>query len=720
MACAAALAVLVLSPPVGATEGEPFEDSSAVTLVEVPVNVVNRDGEPVRGLTLEDFQVFDDGKRQDLAGLEVIDLEVLQPSRAEVKRTVQRLPAVARRHFLMLFDLSFSSPASIVRARKAARDFVLDHLHPTDLAAVATFSIEQGPQLLITFTPDRAQLARAIDTLGAPGLTQRGHVVDPLRFVIEPPTLVTGFDDQLDSTNSSGSATDVAVSQYLSIIQMQRQRSERTFQSRRISAWSRALGDMARSLASMQGRKHVVYFSEGFDGSLLLGRDASRSNVEAQQQQFYREQGLLQLVDQDRTFGSSALQGDISEMLEQFRRADCLIQAVDIAGLRPETSVSGMSANAVSPRLNDQTDALFYVSDATGGTLFEDANDLGRQLSKVLERNSVTYVLSYYPKDLEANGKYHKLKVKSDLPRGTRLSHRAGYYAPRSYQDMHPMEKALLASEAIASAAPRRELDLRMLAAPFRASPDLAYVPVILELPGKSLLAGHGSEELGLEIYIYATNSKGEMRDFLTQIVTFDLQQQRRNLYQTGIKYYGHLELTPDDYLIRVLARNNETGKTAVASQNLRVPEYEQMAPAILPPFFVEAPNQWFMVRERAPEDGRDTVVYPFTINGEPYVPAAKPVVTSGEDSRLCVVAYNLGAGRVRLDGRVFGDEGVLHDEGELSLIERTVTGIDGVDKLLASFDPQGLLAGEYTLNVAITNLETGLEQRSSIPIVVN
>src|SRR5262245_143216 len=89
-----------------------------VVAVEVPVNVVGRDGRPVRGLTAADFEVFDNGDRQPLAGFEVVDLAAL--GTADTKATAAAVPAghasaadlepldsTERRHFLLLFDLSF-------------------------------------------------------------------------------------------------------------------------------------------------------------------------------------------------------------------------------------------------------------------------------------------------------------------------------------------------------------------------------------------------------------------------------------------------------------------------------------------------------------------------------------------------------------------------------------------------------------------------------------
>src|SRR5436305_3158195 len=115
-------------------------------------------------------------------------------------------------------------------------------------------------------------------------------------------------------------------------------------------------------------------------------------------------------------------------MLERFRRADCVIQAVDIGGLRAGADLSGTIRNSGQ-------DSLFYMANETGGELFKDANNLRSQLDRVLNRTSVTYLLTFQRSDLKSDGAYHRLRVKARLPAGARLAYRSGYYAPRPFKD---------------------------------------------------------------------------------------------------------------------------------------------------------------------------------------------------------------------------------------------------------------------------------------------
>ncbi len=702
-----------------------FEDTSRVVLIQVPVNIVARDGEPMRGLTAADFTLLDEGEPQKIAHLETIDLAASHPDRLSLERELDRLPAVARRHFLLLFDLSFSTPTSIIRAREAAHKFVLQSLHPTDLAAVATFSLDYGPRLLVTFTPDRAQLSRGIATLGIPELLARGRVADPLRFVISDPVFSSSslsLEDSLSFSGSSGGppSTQALYDAFAAVVAKQADRAQKAYERQRINAWSRSMGDMAQALASVPGRKHVIYFSEGFDGRLLLGREPNPSDIETQRDQRSIEEGMIWMVDNDDRFGNSGLMKDVNEMLETFRRADAVIQAVDIGGLRAEGSPATQASESALAVANVGQDALFYVAHETGGELFEDANELSGQLSDLLQRTTVTYVLSFYPTALKFDGAYHRLKVKAELPRGARMSHRPGYFAPRSFKDLHPLEKALIASEAIASGAPRQDLKIQVLAAPFRAAENVAYVPVIIEVDGASLLAESSENTVGVEFYTYATNRRGEMQDFFSQTVQLDLRQVRKTIAAGGLKYYGHLELKPDDYLVRVLVRNAQTGRVGVESIRVAIPPYTEMQPALLPPFFVEEPGRWLLIREKLDESQSASVVYPFTVKGEPYIPSARPALGRNQASQVCLVAYNMGDGEIELRGTVVGPDGSPLVGGQLALVERTVTGIVGVDKLLASFNPKGIKEGEYTLQVQLTNRATGTSQSNSIPFVVN
>jgi VWFA-related protein len=699
----------VKSAPPSDTAG--FEETSQVVAVEVPVNVVDRAGRPVRGLSADDFEVFDENERQKVSSFDVVDLKTLTPAPADAPPgPAEELPAKERRHFLLLFDLSFSTPTAILKARLAARDFLLHALHPSDLVAVGTYSLEQGPRLVVTFTPDRAQLARAIDTLGMNKAQEAGLRRDPLFFVLDNPEVM-----DTETRSTAGASTelraqrDQAIREYIVSITSAAERDERNFERGRISTYTKALGAMARTLNAVPGRKNVVLFSEGFESKLLLGR--SEGGDEADQDNDNIAHGRTWLVDNDQRYGNTELQNVLNHMLEEFRRADCVIQAVDIGGLRAGSEAGGRG------RANGQ-EALFYMANETGGELFKDTNNLGQQLQAVLERTDVTYLLTFERSDLKLDGAYHRLKVKAKLPPGARLTFRPGYYAPRPFQELDPLEKSLLASGSLLNASPRADLDVNVLVAPFRSTERISYVPVIIEVPGRKLLEGQTGDKLNVEFYAYVSDARGEMKDFFNQSVGMDVGKGRDALMEAGIKYYGHFDLPTGDYRVRVLVRNTDTGRTVVSLASIHVPAYSQAQPVLLPPFFMEEHRSWVLVRENGKSDQK-SVVYPFTVRGEPYVPSARPILRPEEAARLCLVAYNLGKGNLSVQGQVTAVDGKALPGGHLAVVERTSTGIGGLDKLLATFEPTGLAAGDYVLQIAVTDPATGHREASSLPFEV-
>ena len=190
----------------------------------------------------------------------------------------------------------------------------------------------------------------------------------------------------------------------------------------------------------------------------------------------------------------------------------------------------------------------------------------------------------------------------------------------------------------------------------------------------------------------------------------------RQGLQEGGIKYYGHFDLPPGDYKVRVLVRNADTGRTVVTMVPVQVPAYSMDDPVLLPPFFIEEQRSWVMVPRSAEVSGRQSVVYPFIVKGEPYIPSAKPMLKAEGQARLVLVAYNLSPGEVAVDAQVTGADGKTLPGGRIAQVERTATGIAGVDKLLATFEPTGLVAGDYVLQIGVTNPSTGQKEHSSLP----
>ena len=136
----------------------------------------------------------------------------------------------------------------------------------------------------------------------------------------------------------------------------------------RISNYSRSLAEVAKALNAVQGRKQIVFFSEGFDSRLLLGRDTTDPAPRRTPQRRLRP-AYAWTRPPLRQHRPPA----VHRMLEQFRRADCVIQAVDIGGLR--------AGNDQQARPSGEG-ALFVMAHETGGELFKDANNLRDPLNR--------------------------------------------------------------------------------------------------------------------------------------------------------------------------------------------------------------------------------------------------------------------------------------------------------------------------------------------------
>jgi VWFA-related protein len=666
-----------------------FTESTQVVVVEVPVQVV-RDGQPVKGLTADNFEVFDGRKKMPITGFEVLDLTTTTAAATPQAAGQEPVPDTARRHFLILFDLAFSDPKAIFQARKAAHEMV-DALHPTDLVAVATYG-NRGPQIALGFTTDRRQIAAAIDTLGLPELSDR--TPDPLRLLVADVKTLEDKPQGLPAMKEAKAAKQDAVIENMEKLYSESQRADNSAQKARIAAFTQSIGSLARMMDAVDGRKYVVFLSEGFDSSLTQGTHDTNEQSEMSADS---ASGVLQDVDNDARFGDTKSLNQVEKMIEEFRRANCVVQAVDIGGLRAAGTIEGNLSRGQGGK-----DSLLQIAKGTGGELFENTNNLAGAMQDMLKRTSVTYVLAFQPDALKWDGNYHRIKVElKGQPRGARLVHRPGYYAPKPYTAQHPMEKMMDAASMLTSGEESGNVKMSVLAAPFKVAGDKAYVPVVLEVDGPSLLADTQGTALPAEVYIYAMDTGGAVHDFVAQTLGLDVSKAGAQLRQSGLKFFGHVDLYPGDYTIRVMVRNGATGASALRVVPVRVPAFAEAGPFLLPPFFPEPGNKWLMAREAPREGTAQNVPYPFMQDQQPYIPASKPVLTPGQDAPLSLVAYNLGSGDVKAQAKVLSMDGKDMGAGDLKLLGSES---GSPSRLKASFRPPALQPGDYRLQVTLVD----------------
>ena len=529
------------------------EFSSAITVVVLPVFVIDRDGGSVQGLKKEDFVVEDDGKAVELAGFRSIDAG--DPTNQEA---LKDSPA-ARRHFMLLFDLSFTSVDGIVRSRKAAMDFVSRDLQPLDLASVATFSATHGLKFLVGFTSDRTQLVRAVETLG---VLQRDRQVDPLGLAFDLRDLGT-----LAADTSRTRGEDDGVDDALRQLQTRFQQGEESYYRERVLHLVEALGQLGKVLDTFQGRKQVLFLSNGFDDSVLVGA-TSPQQVSQDSEAIIR--GRSWEVPSSRRFGDSGVRNALTKALHSFSASDAVIHSIDLTGLRAGNDVRQQEMQL---RRGGGRESLSDVASLSGGRFFRNANDLGPVFSEIAELSRHYYLLAFEPNVAKSPGKFHKLRVRLK-PKGLTVSHRSGYFERLGNDKKPVMTRRFEAAEIITKGIERDELPLRALALPYRPSGTDIVLPVVLELDGEPLVAG-ATSNLELEVHGYAFDKEGSVKDVATLFSRLDLARVGSRLREGGLQAHVTFRLQPGFYNLKFLVQDTVSGRIGSKWLEVNVPTFD-------------------------------------------------------------------------------------------------------------------------------------------------
>jgi VWFA-related protein len=647
------------------------KETVTVSVVEVPVTVVDRAGEPIRGLTAANFKILDDGKERPVTAFDTIDFASVE----SLKATSPMNPA-ARRNFMLLFDTAFSSPKSIERGQAAAREFISKMLQKRDRIAVASIDADKGFHMMTAFTTDRALVNAAI----ANPSTFRGN--DPLQ--IAGTSLVV--EQSQAATGGKGSEAKEEFNDFA----RRSNRNEDQLSRQRIQRQINLLAGLSRTLQTISGQKNIVLLSEGFDPRLVEGRAAGIS-AEKVNDAAAVERGELWNVDSDNIYGSATAMSVMDKLSEMAKRSNVVLYAVDIKGLRG--SMDTQEGHDLK-----SNEGLHLLANATGGAVFENTNSLAADFQKVIKHQEVSYVLAFNA-PVSQPGKFHKLAVKLvDVPNGAHLSARSGYYEAGGE---NPAERSLSTAEIVVNDIPQSAIHVAELAAPFATSGPNAQVPVILEINGADLIAAaKNAATPTLEIFIYAFDEDGLVRDSLVDRKGVNVANVADKLKASGIKYYATLSLPEGRYAIKTLVRVAETDSKGFTRSDIVVPRAGEVA--LTQPLFVEEAGKWVMIKGASHD--KTNAAYPFEVNGEPFVPSAAVSVKSGQPRKFVVFVQNVAP-----------DDLTVDTNPKAKVVSQLKSA--GGSKLV--FELDGPAATASSLNVTVRKKGSPAEQTSSVPLLV-
>jgi VWFA-related protein len=543
-----------------------------VNYVEEDVRVVDRDGNFVRGLKLEDFQVFEDGKPQKVQTFGMVDIPNTRP-RKPLYLGPDALPlepdvAVNKqvldgRLYLIVLDDYHVAPLRSQNVRNLARRFILEKLGPDDQAAVVvTSGLLRASQ---DFTQNRRLLLEAIDNFMGQKL---------------PSAAVTRNEKMSRQMNAAGAPTDDAgdpiqidpANRYIA----DDAASERTFQARQSLNSLRSISEW---MSAIQGRrKAIIFISEGVDYNLFdvfTGGDPANFNFE----------------------NFNMIQTETYDTISAASRSNVQIYAVDPRGLttmgQEDIEIGGLAPGPynLGPKqllqeLQSSQQNLRTLSEETGGVAFVGRNDFDDAFDRIVEENSQYYVLGYYSTNERRDGRLRNITVRVAGYPDSQVTYRKRYAAPRGRAPKNtaaarPLDptKSLNADlvNTMASPLPKTGIQLRVSAIAKKGVGKTTDVEVLIDTLGRDLTFAekNGTFVNRLSMQVGVFNKEGKSVFAERPDVDLNLRpESHTRVTQNGVRILRHLSLPPGRYQLRVAAQDSGKVKQGSAHLDIEVPDF--------------------------------------------------------------------------------------------------------------------------------------------------
>jgi VWFA-related protein len=576
----------------GPTDNPGFTIRSRTELVVVNVTARDRNGNMVKDLKAEDFTVLEENKPQPIASFDIESTDaVALPEAAQVQllRTAPAqtgsgaTPATAsdafRNHRLIVlfFDLSSMEPDEIDHAAQAGLKYVDKQMAPADLVSVV--SLGNSLQINQDFTADHALLTRALRAFTA-GSSE-------------------GFD--AGSTGATEGTADTAAAFTADDTEFNIFNTDRRLQ---------AVRSVAQSLAKVDQKKSLIYFSGGIDRTGIENQSQLRAAINA------------------------AVKANLAIYAADIRGLQAIVPGGEAqsASLRGSSVYSGRATvNAFDSNATSQ-ETLVSLSGDTGGRAFLDSNDFGKVFTQVQQDTASYYVLGYHSTNPLRDGRFRRITVKINRP-GLKLEYRKGYYAPADFQHSTQDDRERQLTEELASDLPNTDLPVFLAAGYFRMNGDRFYVPISLLVPGSEIPFTSSSEQdkatldvIG-EVIDENKRPAGQLRDTVKLAVSTSQAVRSKN-----VQYNNGFTLTPGKYHIKFVLRENQTGRLGSFETDLTIPEFKSVPVKM---------SSVILASQLQPVTSKRKGQNPLVRDGSELIPSVTRVFSSGQHLYLYFEVYD-------------------------------------------------------------------------------
>jgi VWFA-related protein len=678
------------APPVNPRQGPPAPPPAAVprgkatirstvSLVEVDVQVTDRDGKPIKGLKQEQFEVTEDGKIQKVSTFEYNDIERVETAgtSSEAPITVpigtltapDEMKAVIHDHrmIVMFFDMTSLQPEDLLRSTRAAQKYLHDQMTPADLVGVVAFG--NTLKVIANFTNDRGFLSQAVDALVP------GHEA-ALAALADMATAANGETAVTEDTGAAFVADDTEFN---------------VFNTDRKLA---AIEAICEVLEGIPGKKSLIQFT----GGITQTGEENRSELIAATNSANRSNVSIYSVD-SRGLLTATPGGDAS-----------------VGASGGNAMFTGATVISQSQSRQDSRETLATLAGDTGGRSFFDTGDFGKVFQSVQNDTSGYYLVGYYSTDAKRDGSWRRIHVKIDgLPSGAHVRTREGYYAPKEFGVYTTEDRERQLEEAFRSEDPEVELPLAVETSQFRLSQNQVFVPISAKLAPSALqwAQKRGSHQTAFDFAAEVREAKtnrvvGALRDTIT--VKIDAEH-FQDVQQRALVYQGGILLSPGEYKMKFLARENESGRIGTFEDKFTLPppapDRLQLSSVLLSSQ-VEAVQKTAQVKTKAFAKDAKMKSSPLDVGGEHMIPSVTRVFTSDQTLYVFFQAYlpQKGDPSAMRAGLVFFRNGQRLSDTSMvepaEYDEKTRTASFRISLPLA-----GLSAGRYTVQAIVVDAGT-------------